>query len=280
MAGKPTADHIKPFLRWAGGKQWLAQKLRSIVLKNGCTYYEPFLGGGSVFFAARPRKAVLGDSNADLIRTYQVVRDHVEELIGVLSGWENEEETYYQVRAAQYADPIHQAARLIYLNKTCWNGLYRVNREGQFNVPFGRNGRSVFDRDELTRASGALQDAQVIHSDFEGLLKKAAKGDFVYLDPPYTVLHSRNGFRQYNEKLFSWDDQTRLAATARKLATRGCSVVVSNANSEEIQQLYPGFLHETLSRSSVLAADPTRRRKVDEALLVSRADLFPPMSKE
>jgi DNA adenine methylase len=140
-----SVPQIKPFLRWAGGKQWLAPRLAGIVPQEGFTYYEPFLGGGSLFFVVRPQKAVLGDVNERLIEAYQALRDNPNELISILSMWKNDEETYYKIRSTDFSDRTWSAAQLIYLNKTCWNGLYRVNREGKFNVPFGFNNRKVFD---------------------------------------------------------------------------------------------------------------------------------------
>jgi len=269
-----TTTSVKPFLRWAGGKQWLAHKLARLIPVHDHTYYEPFLGGGSLFFAACPNRAILGDINERLIGTYQILRDRPKDLILILSQWENDEETYYKVRTTEYKDDLWQAAQFIYLNKTCWNGLYRVNRQGGFNVPFGYNNRKVFDGTHLLEASEVLQNAKVIYCDFEQLLKTATAGDFVYLDPPYTVLHSRNGFRQYNEKLFSWQDQVRLADTARELAHRGCLVVISNADNEEVLSLYPDFLYQKVSRHSVLAANPKWRQKTSEALLVSSDQLL------
>ena len=265
---------MKPFLRWAGGKQWLSHTLLRLVPGNDCTYYEPFVGGGSLFFARRPTRAVLGDINGRLTETYQVVRDLPHELIAILSHWENDESTYYTVRPTEFEDAVSRAAQVIYLNKTCWNGLYRVNRQGKFNVPFGYNGRTVFSPEHLLEASAVLQSASIVNGDFEQVLDTAIAGDFVYLDPPYTVLHSRNGFRQYNEKLFSWQDQVRLASTARELARRGCFVVVSNADNEGVVALYDGFFRQTLTRHSILSADPRARRKTDEALLVSSDQLL------
>lgn len=269
MMGGVTPEDVKPFLRWAGGKQWLARRLAGLIPNRDCTYYEPFLGGGSLFFAGRPSKAILGDTNERLVEAYRVLRDHARDLVEVLSQWQNDEETYYDVRASEYESSVWRAAQFIYLNKTCWNGLYRVNRQGKFNVPFGHNNRRVFDRTHLLKVAEILQNAKVVCCDFEQLVETAASGDFAYLDPPYTVLHSRNGFRQYNEKLFSWQDQVRLARVARELAGRGCLVVVSNADNREVLDLYPDFLYQRVSRHSVLAANPRWRRRTNEALLVS-----------
>jgi DNA adenine methylase len=264
----------RPFLKWAGGKQWLAARLVGLMPHQQCTYYEPFLGGGSLFFAARPRKAVLGDINQRLVETYQAVRDCVDDVIPILSRWGNDEETYYKVRATQFQDALWRAAQFIYLNKTCWNGLYRVNRQGEFNVPFGYNGRKVFDEAGLHEASELLQNAAIACCDFPQLLTTATAGDFVYLDPPYTVMHSPNGFRHYNERLFCWQDQIRLARTAGEVARRGCLVVVSNADSEEIRALYPEFSYQGVSRHSVLAADAKRRRPIGEAVFSSSGPLW------
>lgn len=271
---RSTITSVKPFLRWAGGKQWLAPRLAKLIPEYNHTYYEPFLGGGSLFFVARPMRAILGDINEQLIGTYLVLRDQPKDLVFILSQWENDEETYYKVRAAEYKDNLWRAAQFIYLNKTCWNGLYRVNQQGKFNVPFGYNKRRVFDETHLLNLSEALQNAEIVCCDFQQLLKTATAGDFIYLDPPYTVLHSRNGFRQYNEELFSWQDQVRLSRTARELAHRGCFVVISNANNEEVLKLYPDFIHQRFSRHSVLAADPKWRRKTDEALFISSDQLL------
>jgi DNA adenine methylase len=269
-----ATKNIKPFLRWAGGKQWIAQRLAQLVPRNACSYFEPFLGGGSLFFAARPTQAILGDANSRLINTYRVLRDRPDDLISVLAQWKNEEDTYYAIRASEFDDRAAQAAQFVYLNKTCWNGLYRVNRLGRFNVPFGHNGRSVYDQTHLFETSRLLQSADLVCSDFTQLLKSATSGDFVYLDPPYTVLHSQNGFRRYNEKLFSWQDQVRLAQAASELAARGCLVVVSNADNGEVLDLYPGFFHQRVSRHSLLAASSKWRRKTHEALLVSSEHLL------
>ena len=264
---------IKPFLKWAGGKQWLSRHLAHLVPAGSGTYYEPFLGGGSLYFTARPTKAVLSDSNPRLVETYEALRDDPQGVIAVLEGWSNDTQTYYEVRSGAYADRVQRGAQFIFLNRTCWNGLYRVNRQGQFNVPFGNHGRAVFDSQHLLDVSGALRGAVLRQGDFEQTLVTAACGDFVYLDPPYASLHARNGFRQYNQRLFGWHDQVRLASVAVELARSGCSVVVSNAHDEEILELYQGFLHRVVSRHSVLAANPRSRRTTTELVILSDSHL-------
>ena len=254
-------------MRWAGGKQWLSNRLRQMVPEGIGTYYEPFLGGGSLYFALMPERSVLSDANERLVGTYQNLRDEPLEVIDALEHWENDEATYYQVRERDYNESVMRSAQLIYLNRTCWNGLYRVNLEGKFNVPYGHHKRRVFDANHFLRISTALQTAELRVGDFLTGVQDAKPGDFVYFDPPYTTRHSRNGFLKYNENLFTWEDQERLGQTAVELAERGCYVVVTNASYEPILSLYQGFGHETISRSSVLAADPKFRRVTSEYLI-------------
>lgn len=266
---KDSNKIVKPFLRWPGGKQWLAIRLAELVPSKCNKYFEPFLGGGSLFFATRPKSASLGDLNERLIETYIAVRDKPLDVINVLSEWPNSKDIYYKIRSQIFPDNIQRAAQTIYLSKTCWNGLYRVNRKGHFNVPFGNHKRPVFDEKNILGASQILQNAELNSCDFEDLVISAEFGDFVYLDPPYTVLHYKNCFCRYNDRLFSWSDQLRLAKVAHNLAEKGCSVLVSNADHPEVIKLYHGFKYYKLSRHSILAADPSRRCKTHEALFIS-----------
>jgi DNA adenine methylase len=275
---EPTELHIStgrpegspPFLRWAGGKQWLSATITSLVSFTYHCYFEPFLGGGSVFFNLRPRKSVLGDLNPSLVTTYKAVRDDPLEVLHWLSKWRNDKGIFYALRAARFSNVAKCAAQFIYLNKTCWNGLYRVNRQGRFNVPFGNNvNRQTHDRAAILSASALLKNAHLETGDFESLLTSARESDLVYLDPPYTVLHSQNGFRRYNETLFSWQDQQRLAIVARRLTSAGCYVIVSNAPHPEILDLYAGFLPFIVKRPSSLASNPRFRRQVQECILLS-----------
>jgi DNA adenine methylase len=260
---------IKPFLRWAGGKQWLTDKLLRISPNNIGVYYEPFLGGASFFFALGPENAVLSDSSHQLIETYQAVRDKPREVISKLEMWQNDRETYYRLRVSRFTRKTERAAQFIYLNKTCWNGLYRVNKKGEFNVPFSNNGRPVFDHNHLTAISSQLKSVKLLTNDFEKILSMASNGDLVYFDPPYTVSHSNNGFRRYNEQLFNWEDQKRLAQVAQKLTDKGCYVIVSNAWHMPIIEMYKEFQAFEISRHSILAANSTNRKRVTEALLLS-----------
>ncbi|MEJ7901546.1 MAG: Dam family site-specific DNA-(adenine-N6)-methyltransferase, partial [Thermomicrobiales bacterium] len=201
----------EPFLKWAGGKRKLVARLAPYLKspQSEYSYFEPFLGGGAAFFHLEPQSAFLSDVNEELIETYIAVRDEVESVIDYLSGLVYKKEDYYQIRSARPTTTAERAARFIYLNKTCFNGLYRVNLKGEFNVPFGRHKPSVeiCNKTQLYAASKALSLASLRAGDFQDVLTHAQSGDVVYLDPPYTTTHSNNGFIEYNAKVFSWDDQ-------------------------------------------------------------------------
>ena len=273
MSGK--SKKVRPFLRWAGGKQWISGQLAKLIPANIGTYYEPFLGGGSLYFSASPTTAVLSDLNLRLVEAYRALRDKPIEVIAILEKWANDKRTYYLVRDEDFGDSTHRAAQFIFLNRTCWNGLHRVNKQGKFNVPFGNHGRAVYNVGHLLEVSRSLKKAAVHHGDFEKMISQAKRGDFVYLDPPYTSLNLKNGFRQYNENLFSWNDQQRLGCTAVKLAKLGCHVIVSNAHHDAVIELYPGFSYRQVSRHSILAASAKFRRVTTELLIASDPRLLP-----
>ena len=265
---------VKPFLRWAGGKRWIASQLADLIQPECETYYEPFLGGGSVYFAALPKSAVLTDVNARLIETYQMLRDSAPAVMAALEPWSNDERSYYKVREMEFEDSVHRAAQFIYLNRTCWNGLYRVNKQGKFNVPFANHNRPVFERRQLLAVSNALKGADIRCGDFDQILVEAGAGAFVYLDPPYVSPSENKGFSKYNANAFTWDDQLRLGRTASALANRGCQVLVSNIGQDEIVELYPGFSHKVIFRHSIVAASSQYRGITSELLLASEPELF------
>ncbi len=271
MKQDPERQVVIPFLKWAGGKQWLTPKLKPLVERTKGRYIEPFLGGGSVFFATLPGKALLSDCNPELIDTYQTVRKEAARVIARLRRFSFTKDCYYRVRQSKPKSPVGRAARFIFLNRTCWNGLYRVNREGAFNVPMGS-----FDAtpdfqvaERLIAAQRALQSATILCQDFEDAIQRAKPGDTVYLDPPYTVAHKNNGFLRYNELVFSWYDQQRLALAARALRERGCMVILSNVDHPGIADLYKGFRIKKLERRSLVAGETTKRRLITELLITS-----------
>ena len=262
-----------PFLKWAGGKRWLAKNYLGIFPTTYDRYIEPFLGGGSVFFALGPSKAILADSNSRLIETYEQIRENPQYLGELLRRHQaaHSDDYYYIERERRHPRSAAQrAAQLIYLNRTCWNGLYRVNLKGQFNVPRGSKSSVLLESDDFVAVSTALKRAELVAQDFEATIAEARVGDFVYVDPPYTVNHTHNGFAKYNERIFSWDDQVRLRDAIVAAVGRGASVAVSNASHSSVRELYRGVGSQTvISRRSVIAADSGFRGRVDQLLVLS-----------
>jgi DNA adenine methylase len=276
MTSPTTGSTAAPFVKWAGGKRLLLPKLLPLLpsLEAGRRYSEPFLGGGAVFFALQPERALLADLNAELIEVFAAVQDDVEAVVEALQPLKNDEDTYYRVRRSRPRKAATRAARFIYLNKTCFNGLYRVNTRGDFNVPFGRHGQQllVCDVDQLTAASRALASAELAVGDFGATGRRARAGDVVYFDPPYTTAHSNNGFIEYNQRVFSWADQRRLARNALALVRRGVHVAISNADHPAITALYAdrAFCLHRISRWSTMAGKPQHRFPATELLIVGQ----------
>ncbi len=262
---------LQPFLKWAGGKRWLVSKYSKIFLKPFNTYFEPFLGSGAVFFHLKPKKSVLSDVNKDLIDTFRAIRNNWKGVVSELKKHNSKHSTnyYYKMRDWKPNSANKKAALFIYLNRTCWNALYRVNKEGKFNVPIGTKLNVLLETDDFEAVSNALKNVTFKDGDFEHILDTAKKGDFIYLDPPYTVTHSNNGFIKYNNHIFKWEDQCRLASVSKDLINRGCAVVISNAYHNSIFDLYKGFYYLGLKRHSLLAADPRKRGDYKECLFSS-----------
>jgi DNA adenine methylase len=262
----------KPFLKWPGGKRWLTRHLLGLL--NGSSYrryFEPFLGGGALFFALQPEKAALSDVNSDLINVYVQVRNRPHELIRRLKDLSVDKATYARFRSADPKLNLDRAVRFLYLNRTAFGGMYRLNRQGSFNVPFGGGQRTpepLWNENLLQEASKALKGAQLQTSDFQELLADAGEGDLVYCDPTYTVAHNNNGFVRYNERNFSWDDQKRLADTCQRLAREGATVLVSNADHDDIIRLYDPTRVYRLDRMSVLCPASEKRKPTTELLLL------------
>jgi DNA adenine methylase len=259
----------QPFLKWPGGKRWLWGTLESFLPVRFTRYYEPFLGGGAIFFALHPKRALLSDINPDLINTYVQVRDRLEDVTIGLHRLAVDRETYDRVRNSDPSDDVTRAVRFIYLSKTAFNGIYRVNQRGVFNVPFaGQFHRKVFDPLALKVASLSLQHCRLESRPFASSLTSAKQGDLVYCDPPYTTRHNNNRFLRYNESLFSWGDQKELAELAKAAVRRGVYVVVSNAGTDHLRTLYSGFKVITVRRPSCVSAQREFRRNVTEFLFI------------
>lgn len=256
-----------PLLKWPGGKRFLVRKLATIFPAKINKYFEPFVGGGALFFALSPPRSHLSDTNSDLITLYEQVRDNPRGLLRVLRAYENSEETYYRIRAESPRTDLQRAARLLYLTTLSFNGIHRVNLNGHFNVPYGRKTHlKPHDQERVIRASNALAGASLAAKDFELATNTAGAGDLVYFDPPYTVAHAQNGFVKYNERIFSWDDQVRLANHAEHLASRGCHVIISNAAHDSVRKLYRNFDTIDVNRHSVIAADARHRKSITECI--------------
>lgn len=268
------STHVKPFLKWPGGKRWLVPHLLRLVDGSEYgTYFEPFLGGGAFFFALRPTNAMLSDLNGDLINTYTQVKNRPGEIVRRLKDMTVDRQTYYQARAIKPTLRLDRALRFLYLNRTAFGGIYRLNRLGRFNVPFGGGQRTpepLWKKDLLRLASRQLRKATLKTGDFEDILQEARANDLVYCDPTYTVAHSDNGFVRYNESNFRWEDQKRLAAVCTALRDRGCTVLVSNASHRSVRNLFaPDEVH-IFSRSSAVCPKPDKRRTVKEYVFVFR----------
>ncbi|MBN8672818.1 MAG: Dam family site-specific DNA-(adenine-N6)-methyltransferase [Chitinophagales bacterium] len=263
----------KPFLRWTGSKSWLVKEhITKFLPKKFNDYHEPFLGGGAVFFHIRPQKNVyLSDLNSDLITTYVQIRDNVEKVIEALRLYRNTEEDYYQIRAMTNKTDHCKAARFIYLNRTSFNGIYRVNDKGQYNVPYGkREAVDILTADNLRSVSEILKGKNIFCESFTAIKKTVSKNDLVYLDPPYTVAHENNGFIEYNSKLFSWDDQHKLAELLNYLNKIGAQFILSNAEHLAIRKLFKGLGDfYSLSRYSKVGGRNKTRGVFNEVIITN-----------
>jgi len=270
-----TQKKIKPFLRWAGGKNWFTKHIESFLPIEFNDYYEPFLGGGSIFFYLKSkglinRNAFLSDSNEDLINTYKVIRDNLTSLILILKTQKDSEEEYYKIRSTKFDDPIEQAGKFLFLNKTSFNGIYRVNRLGEYNVPYGkRNLKDLYDYEHLTQISELLKNTILLSDDFKVICNEIKKNDLVFVDPPYTVAHENNGFIQYNQSIFSWEDQIELARIITKYEKSSVNYIVTNASHKSIEKLYKNSKIKTLSRSSTIGGRGAKRTNYNEIVITN-----------
>jgi DNA adenine methylase len=233
---------VQPFLKWAGGKRQLLPALQSQLpkgyIKSDNSYYEPFLGGGALLFNLQPKRAVINDVNAELMNCYKVIKNLVDELSEDLKIHKYEKDYFYEIRNLdrnidyKNKTPVQRASRFIFLNKTCYNGLYRVNLQGQFNVPFGKYKKvNILDVDTLKAVSRYLNENEIniLNIDFQEATKDAEKGDFIYFDPPYDPVSASSDFTGYDSRGFGKEEQIRLKQTFDDLSSRGCKILLSNA---------------------------------------------------
>jgi DNA adenine methylase len=233
-------------------------------------YIEPFLGGGSCFFTLLPPRAALSDLNERLIGAYRAVRDEPAQVLTHLTrhAHVHDDDYYYRVRSLEFESEAERAAQFIYLNRTCWNGLYRVNLRGEFNVPRGTKDAVILQTDNFQAYAALLKDAEINCCDFEAAIDQATRGDFIFADPPYTVAHNNNGFIKYNQSIFSFYDQIRLRDCLVRAVARGATVLLTNAAHNSIVDLYEA--HGTirrLTRASVLAGSASHRSSTEELLV-------------
>lgn len=268
--GLPDDEPGRPFIKWVGGKRQLLPHLIAETPKTFGRYFEPFVGGGALFFALRPAKAVLADVNERLIRTYKGVRDSVEDVIDLLRSYPHTERFFYALREKNIdaASDAEVAAWFIYLNKTGFNGLYRVNRANRFNVPFGRYANPKYCDDATLRAcSRALADTKLLVADFEVAVAGAKRGDFVYFDPPYVPISASSSFTSYTSNGFDAKRQVTLRDTAMKLKRRGVHVLLSNSSAALVRDLYADFKLIEVSATRVLNSNPNSRGAILELVI-------------
>ena len=282
MTAKPVTSRYampRPFLKWVGGKgQLLPELVKRIELAGDFgRYHEPFVGGGALFFELhrsgrlnKRRKTYLSDNNPRLIETYEVVRDDVEKLIGQLKQHKakNEHDYYYDVRAKVPRSKTKRAARIIYMNKTCYNGLYRENRKGEFNVPFGRyKNPQICDEENLRECSEALKSVHIEARHFEAVVQKAHDGDLVYFDPPYHPVSKTASFTGYAKGGFDENAQRLLARVYKELHDQGVKVLLSNSYTDFILDLYKDFRVDEVAATRAVNSRADRRGKVSEVLV-------------
>ena len=267
---KPLRTDAEPFLKWAGGKRRILPQLLPLLPEKVDGYVEPFLGGGAMFFALQPDGAVLSDVNSDLINLYEVVRDQVEALISDLGRHRYEKNYYYRMRGEdpEELSPLGRASRMLYLNRTCFNGLYRVNRRGQFNVPFGRYSNPTICASERLRAvSDVLHETTIVNAGYAQVLESISPETFVYLDPPYQPLPRTANFTSYTADSFTEEDQATLAKTVADLDGRGVKWMLSNSDTPLIRELYKAFRIDVVMAPRAISRSAQGRQAVQEVVV-------------
>ena len=278
---------VRPFLKWAGGKRQLLPVIRKFFPLQYTQYYEPFVGAGAVLLALQPNHSVINDANSELINCYRVIKDNPQALIALCDRHQqcNSKEYYYQLRQQDREDSyqnrslVERAARILYLNKTCFNGLFRVNSKGQFNVPYGNYSNPVIaDPQVIMAVSNYLNCSQseILLGDFETAVASATKGAFIYFDPPYHPLSNSSSFTKYSRNDFGEAEQIRLKAVCDRLSDRGCQVLASNSASQFIQSLYDDSRYEIVEvqANRSINAVGSKRGKINELLIHNRFDMM------
>ena len=279
---KLLEEKPKPFVKWVGGKRQLLKQFRDLGLYPPedfdpitNTYFEPFVGGGAVFFDLLPETAYLSDLNNELVVTYNVIKNDVENLIKSLKKHKLDKEYFLKIRAQspEKLSDLNTASRFIYLNRTCFNGMYRVNSKGGFNVPFGKyTNPLICDENNLRKASKALKNVEIKKQDYKEVLKKAKKGDFVYFDPPYYPVSKTASFTSYTSESFLDKEQIELRDTFVELHKRGCFVMLSNSDTPFINKIYSepeGLRITKVQAGRAINSDASKRGKITEVLVTN-----------
>lgn len=265
---------MRPFLKWPGGKQWLIAKYGAFMPSRYNRYFEPFVGGGAVFFKLMPKRATISDINPELINVYITMRNDPDGLKKVLVRHQklHNKEYYYKIRASEPISSTDMAGKFLYLNRTCYNGMYRVNKQGKFNVPIGTKNNCTYDLDLFEEYANALYNVKIVLSDFSRVIKDAQDGDLLFADPPYTIAHNQNSFIKYNEHLFTWADQKRLLLELCGARERGVTVFATNANYQALREMYTeaNFFITIINRYSSISGKAERRGKQEELLITSK----------
>ena len=268
---------VLPFVKWVGGKRQLLNEIEKHIPEQFSKYYEPFIGGGAVLFHVRPKNAIINDSNEELVNLYNVIKESPEELIEDLKKHKNEEKYFYEVRGIdrekeKYLElsNIQRASRIIFLNKTCYNGLFRVNSSGEFNSPFGRYKNPNIVNDVTIRAVGnylSKNDIQILNTDYEKSLSKIRKGAFVYFDPPYDPISDSSSFTGYTKNGFDRTEQERLKKVCDKLNDKGVNFLLSNSSTEFIRDLYKDYNIFSIKAKRAINSKGNGRGETTEVLV-------------
>lgn len=267
-----STKFAKPFLRWAGGKRWLKKEIDELVkINNFGNYHEPFVGGGAILFHLKPTSAFISDANKELIETYIAIKEDPKNVIEYLKKLKKDKDSYYLIRSQNFKNKYKKAAQFIYLNQMSFNGIYRVNANGQYNVPYGNREKYDFDYENILLVSEFLQNITIRHCDFQESLENVRENDLIFLDPPYTIAHNLNGFVQYNQKIFSLDDQYRLTNAIDQIKEIGANYILTNAAHSKVKEIFDKENDTILeiSRASVVGGKNSSRGQYSEYLFTN-----------
>lgn len=267
---KSDSNYGRPFLKWAGGKSQMIPDIIKHAPSNFNKYIEPFIGGGAIYFSLGHKNSIISDLNEELIITYQQIKENVFEVLSVLNTYKNDEAFFYKIRAIkpETLASAERAARLIYLNKTCFNGLYRVNKKGDFNVPYCKKPGSFLSAERLIAASKQLETTTILFSDYKAVLKKyAKKGDFIFLDPPYQPVGKNADFKRYTKEFFYEKDQIEIASIFTALVKKGCYVLLTNSDHPMIIDLFKNFQIEVIDTKRMISSNANSRTGKDIIVL-------------